>query len=328
MTVANGKLFQTPIIDRLHKFEMNQESVEVFPTRTVYTFAEAGIRFRLTFLTPALPYKLDVMARPVTYVCYDVESSDGAEHELSVYFAATADACVDENSAKVTWSRLRKKDMDFLSIGAANQAVLQKTGDDLRIDWGYLAFAVPNEFHAETCFAGNVVAAQRFADTGHLPEEDDSSCPAPLYRVWSSVCAAIPMKAVPGTSASAWFMIGYNDLDSVEFLKRRLSGYWTLFQPDFSALLTVAKEEYAALRKECEAFDAELLADAEASAAPITQSSSPERSASRSPRTSSWRTSTAPRSSSPRRTSRTAVSRRSTSPIPPLRSICSCSRLC
>lgn len=243
---------------------MNQESVEVFPTRTVYTFAEAGIRFRLTFLTPALPYKLDVMARPVTYVCYDVESSDGAEHELSVYFAATADACVNDNSAKVTWSRLRKKDMDFLSIGAANQAVLQKTGDDLRIDWGYLAFAVPNEFHAETCFAGNVVAAQRFADTGHLPEEDDSSCPAPLYRVWSSVCAAIPMKAVPGTSASAWFMIGYNDLDSVEFLKRRLSGYWTLFQPDFSTLLTVAKEEYAALRKECEAFDAELLADAEA----------------------------------------------------------------
>ena len=112
---------------------MNQESVEVFPTRTVYTFTEAGVRFRLTFVTPALPHKLDVMARPITYVCYDIESTDGAEHELSVYLAATADACVNENSAKVTWSRLRKKDMDFLSIGAANQAILQKTGDNIRI---------------------------------------------------------------------------------------------------------------------------------------------------------------------------------------------------
>ena len=43
-------------------------SVEVLPTRTVYSFAEGGVRFRLTFLTPALPYRLDVMARPLTYL--------------------------------------------------------------------------------------------------------------------------------------------------------------------------------------------------------------------------------------------------------------------
>ena len=59
---------------------LKQRSVRVLPTRTIYTFEEAGIRFTLTFLTPALPYRLKVLARPITYVCFDAESMDGTQY--------------------------------------------------------------------------------------------------------------------------------------------------------------------------------------------------------------------------------------------------------
>src|SRR5438445_2810107 len=39
-----------------------QKSVQVLPTRTIYTFAGAGVEVTLTFLTPALPNDLDVLS--------------------------------------------------------------------------------------------------------------------------------------------------------------------------------------------------------------------------------------------------------------------------
>ena len=72
---------------------LKQKSVRVLPTRTIYTFEEAGIRFTLTFLTPALPHRLKVLARPITYVCFDAESMDGKAHELEIYFDADGAIC-------------------------------------------------------------------------------------------------------------------------------------------------------------------------------------------------------------------------------------------
>src|SRR5688572_18568823 len=49
---------------------LEQASVTVLPTRTVYTFAGAGVRLTLTFTTPMLPDDLDVLTRPLTYVTW------------------------------------------------------------------------------------------------------------------------------------------------------------------------------------------------------------------------------------------------------------------
>jgi len=42
---------------------LEQTSLAVMPTRTVYTFADAGVRMVLTFFTPAFPEDLDLLSR-------------------------------------------------------------------------------------------------------------------------------------------------------------------------------------------------------------------------------------------------------------------------
>src|ERR1039458_6006094 len=47
-----------------------QTSLEVLPTRTIYSFEGEGVRLTLTFMTAALPDDLDLLSRPVTYLTW------------------------------------------------------------------------------------------------------------------------------------------------------------------------------------------------------------------------------------------------------------------
>src|ERR1700685_673907 len=67
---------------------MEQVSLSVKPTHTVYTFQQAGVRLVLTFFTPAFPEDLDLFSRPVTYLTWDVTAMDGNKHDISIYLDA------------------------------------------------------------------------------------------------------------------------------------------------------------------------------------------------------------------------------------------------
>ncbi len=122
---------------------MKQVSVKVWPTRTIYVFEEAGVRLTLTFTTPALVGDLDVLARPVTYVTWDVGSIDDKQHAVAIYFDATGEWVVDKSDEPVIWGRYHVGDMKVMRLGSKDQKVLAKAGDNLRIDWGYLTISIP-----------------------------------------------------------------------------------------------------------------------------------------------------------------------------------------
>jgi hypothetical protein len=58
-------------------------------------------------MTPVLPADLDVMSRPATYVTWTVQSKDGKEHAVSLYFDASGELAVDIAAQEVVASRLR-----------------------------------------------------------------------------------------------------------------------------------------------------------------------------------------------------------------------------
>ena len=82
-----------------------QVAVEVLPTRSIFTFAGAGVKLVLTFLTPALPDDLDVLSRPLTYLDWEIVSTDGASHEVAIYFDAGSDIVVNTPEQAVSWAR-------------------------------------------------------------------------------------------------------------------------------------------------------------------------------------------------------------------------------
>jgi len=241
---------------------MRQVRLDVLPTRTVYEFEADGVRLRLTFMSPLLPDDLETLARPITYLTWDAWAFDGRKHRVSLYFDCTAEFVVNTTYEKVVWSRPKVGDLlRVLTFGSQEQPVLERAGDDLRIDWGYLHLAVPPAAVGADVIAWNQTARSSFAAMGTLPDADDMRQPRMAREEMPVLATTIDFGEVASAPVSRHVMLAYDDGYSVEYFRRRLRPYWRRGGEEAAALLKTAARDYEALKRRSEAFDAELMAD-------------------------------------------------------------------
>src|SRR5579863_3075353 len=84
---------------------MEQVSLSVTPTHTVYQFRAGGVDLTLTFFTPAFPKDLDILSRPVTYLT--VTATGHGNHDVSILFDIDPVIAVNTPDEPVTWGRAR-----------------------------------------------------------------------------------------------------------------------------------------------------------------------------------------------------------------------------
>jgi Domain of unknown function (DUF4965)/Domain of unknown function (DUF5127)/Domain of unknown function (DUF1793)/Domain of unknown function (DUF4964) len=237
-----------------------QTGLKVLPTHTIYSFAGAGVSVRLTFMTPALPKDLDVLSRPATYVTWRVESTDGKPHETSVYFDAGGEIPVNRGGDPVEWSRFQLKNATALRMGSAKQAMLERSGDDLRIEWGYLYVAAENDDHLASFVGTRPAALKAFAETGGLPAGDDLATMQPYAQPTPVLAYSFSLGAV-SAAKERMAVVAYDDLYSVEYFHRRLRPWWRQNGAEASDMLAAAIGEYRHLEDRCRHFDDELMRD-------------------------------------------------------------------
>ena len=239
---------------------LEQTSLAVTPTRTVYTFADAGVRMVLTFFTPAFPEDLDLLSRPVTYVNWDVASTDGNKHDVSIYLDADPVLAVNTPDQHVVWSRARAGSLTVLSAGSRDQRVLDRSGDNLRIDWGYLHLAVPENEHPLLANASDAMA--EFLQSGALPASDDLEMPKePLRNSAAHLAAAFPLTVSGSQTVSRHVLLAYTEGFAIEYLNRRLRPYWQRNGQTPQEMLAAAEKQFTQLDQRGRQFDAELSAD-------------------------------------------------------------------
>jgi len=235
---------------------MRQFAREVTPTRTIYRFDQAGVELTLTFLTPALLDDLDVLARPLSYINFDVRSSDGSAHDVSIHFDAGAQLAVNTVEQRVGWSRLKIADLSVLRLGSLEQHVLGKSGDNLRIDWGYVYLAVPPQDGSRTLIA-TIAARDQFL-RGLWPQDDATEPPEQTSRDQVTLAARFDLGRVGPQTVSRWLMLAYDDLFSIQYLHRNLRPYWRKTLPDAATLLRAAVRDYPALQERTSRLDRDL----------------------------------------------------------------------
>ncbi len=256
----DGKAFRVMGASPTNVPALEQKSLTVLPTRTIYTFAGAGVELTLTFMTPALPDDLEVLSWPVTYVTYDFKATDGKEHDVAIYFDAGLEIAL--NDPKQLWSFDQDnsvRGLTALRFGSVDQPVLQKKGDDLRIDWGWFYMAAEGGLVKTNPLA----TYSEMLQSAFVAPDVVPLVPQQERHTADMLSAAIVFNAFKVTAqpASRHLILAYDDLYSIQYMKQNLRPYWRRNGWEAADLLAAAANDYESLKKRCAAFDEELMAD-------------------------------------------------------------------
>lgn len=211
--------------------KMNVASIDADTFSTTAVYEDAGIRLTAKFTSPMLVTDLYYASRPVSYLKLSYESIDGKEHKVNAKIYVTEELVLNKANEGKAWSEDVCIDgLSCVRIGSGDQKILWRSGDDVRIDWGY-------------CY----LAAEGEAKTGNAVIEN-------LYSVYAE--AEIEKEKL--------FLFAYDDIDSIVYFGENLKAYWKNDGKTIEEAISEAANEYDELLSKCNTFSDKLIAEATA----------------------------------------------------------------
>ncbi len=199
--------------------ELKQVDCIIEAMTTKYVFETPSIRLFATFFSPLLADDLDVLSRPVSYLYMQYESLDGEEHDVSVTVSVSEELCLNEKgqSDVVTDIFELEDDITCVKMGNRVQNILNRSGDDTRIDWGYFYLASNAEY-----------------TKGFSYRDDNGTTYACIDADVCDCCGAM-------------FVFAYDDIRSVEYFGKQLTSYWNRDGKSIEEAIVESFDEYSGL---------------------------------------------------------------------------------
>jgi len=230
-----------------------QKSVTINATQTIYQFECGPVSASLTFTSPLLLDNVTLMARPVSYITYAVKSNDGKLHDVQVALGASTGLATNTPSQEVVTKKYSTPRLNILKAGTKEQPVLQKKGDNLRIDWGYMYIAAP--------VSSRSMQSVTVADDAMIPFTSKTLIPTGKNLFLNTV---VDLGKVGNAGKEQFFLIGYDDIYSIQYFGANLKPWWKNDATQtIEKQLTLAADEYETVMKQCDVFNKSIYSDAE-----------------------------------------------------------------
>lgn len=229
---------------------MEQTSLTVTATRSIYTFQAGGIELQVEFCSPLLVDDLELLARPCSYLTLTEKSIDGKPHKVRAYFDMSGEFVVGNNSDRVDARRLKAGGREFVSMKSVDHQPLSRSGDRVRCDWGALYLHGPGQ----TFFADDASARISFAE-GKVPDDDDR-LPRSVNDGWPVVGLQFDL------TDKATIEVGYDEGYALEFFGRKLRPYWNRKNIGPLKMMNQAIDNFAAVHAKCEKMDQRVASEA------------------------------------------------------------------
>jgi len=230
-----------------------QKSVDLTATQTKYTLKCGGVDLSLAFTSPLLMDDLDLFSRPVSYISVKTRPNDNKPHEVQVYFGASSAIAANESTDAMAAEKSSTSGLSYLKAGTQSQPVLEKKGDDLRIDWGYMYLASSKEANATQNVTSAANAKSDFIN-GKQGAFQNTGSNLMLTTVF-------PNEKI-SSEKEYLLLLGYDDTYSVNYFGEQLRSWWNLNgDSSIENELEEAFNNYAPIIKKCDDFDSKLYND-------------------------------------------------------------------
>lgn len=237
--IANGRFYSMVAADVNfgdNKNKINQTDVNVSPLSTQYVFENEFARVKLTFTTPLLLDRIDIMSRPVSYVAYELEKKCDEKVDVEFVFGINARCCVNSEKQDVSF----KKTEFSVCCGNTVQNPLAQSGDKVLIDWGYLHLCHRDAF------------VTKASEIKAIPMNS-------IYNPYRDM----PYIAVKRKDKNGVIVLAYDEINPIEYFGLPLKEMYTNYFDSFSEMVKAAASEYSEIKKMCDAFDEKLIKEAE-----------------------------------------------------------------
>ena len=217
-----------------NKKKIPQVSIDIDALTTSCVFENDRIRLNVNFMTPLLPDDLELFTRPVSYMAVTYEKKDETVKDVSIKLLAGDSLCLNRRNEKPTVTEeVDITGVTAIKMGNEQQSPLNRSGDDLRIDWGYVYVALAGEGRREVT---------KVLHVKHIAVEADLT-----------------------VGKERVFMLAYDDLGaSVNYFGKHLPSYWNKDGKSIETAIAEAATDYTALLVRCAEFSRDLLQRAEA----------------------------------------------------------------
>jgi hypothetical protein len=256
---VDGKFynFLGAVEDAKNIISATQKNVTITATQTVYEFSCGPVNLEVDFLSPLLMNNLDLLSTPVSYINFKVTPTDEGMHEVQIDFSASANIAVDKEDQLVTCGPAKSEILTIVKTGTTTQKVLQKKGDDVRIDWGYFYLAAATDKSTTVMFENlkdkvvNININKSMAGYQTKPEEAKQMALTAIFDLQVNV-----------KPVEKRVLLGYDDLNSIQYFGQNLQAWWKKDGGKIEDVLNRASADYKLIKGKCDAFDKQLYDDA------------------------------------------------------------------
>ncbi len=214
----------------IHKIK--QTSLEITALSTEAVFENEAITLTAEFTSPLIANDYKLLTRPVSYLAISYKSNDGKEHKVSVNIRASEELCLDiawQN--EVETQTIGSDTLTIIKMGNTEQKPLNRSGDDVRIDWGYFYLA------------SNIANAKA---------ESGDNCSMTVIGISGELCE----------NKEALYLFAYDDIESIEYFGKHLRSYWNKDAKTIVEAIEEAAAEYKQTKEICDIFSHRLYSDA------------------------------------------------------------------
>lgn len=204
---------------------MEQKSVEVDALSTTFVLESGGVELTAKFTSPLIATDLYLSSRPVSYLKLSYVCTDGKQHDVKVKISVSEELALHQaGESRVLSDVVDMEELSCIRMGNGIQKVLWRSGDNVRIDWGYF-----------------YLCARGKADLG--TEVLDGK-----YAIY----------AEKKMEFEELFLFAYDDISSIEYFGKQLKAYYAKAGQTIHQAIQQATVEYESLSATCDAFAREL----------------------------------------------------------------------
>ncbi|WP_333771101.1 glutaminase domain-containing protein [Streptomyces sp. IBSBF 2435] len=245
---------------------MQQTSLQLTATRSVYTLTGGGVALTVTFFSPVDLGNLQRQSVPLSYVTVQAASADGRAHAVDVHLDVSGEWVHGDTATPITWDLQQAGRMTVLSAQPATPGVLQEHGD--QASWGRLVLAAPSGTGVTAQIGQDTVVRAASAANGRLDGSVDSAKPRAISDRWPVLGLNRDFGTVnPGTpSAEFTVTLGHVRTPAVTYLGAQLQPWWTHYWGSWTDMVGWFDADHAAALSSAAALDQRIHNDAVAAA--------------------------------------------------------------